>query len=344
MGPIRTTITGSLPKPEWLAAPMTLRAPWRLEGDVLAEGCDDAVSLWLAVQEEAGLDIVTDGEQRRRHYIWGFVEHLGRIDFDSPGLKTSRGQRYASETPAPRALEDWSWPGPVLLDALRFARSRTGKPIKVTLPGPMTVADSVFDEAGRREDAEFAAHYAAILNKEARALSEAGADVIQIDEPCFNIYTDAVRDWGLELLERAFEGVTATRAVHICYGYGTEVVLKWKNSNRDWSHYDATLPLLANSSVDQISVECAASGVDLRVLECLQGKDVMVGVIDVGAEEVETGAVVADRIRKALGHVPAERLIACTDCGMVPRSRRAAAGKIAALVAGAALVNRERGA
>ena len=344
MGPIRTTIAGSLPKPEWLAAPMKLRAPWRLEGDALAEGCDDAVSLWLAAQEEAGLDIVTDGEQRRRHYIWGFVEHLGRIDFDSPGFKKSRGQRYVSETPAPRTLEDWSWPGPVLLDALRFARSRTGKPIKVTLPGPMTVADSVFDEAGQREDAEFAAHYAAILNKEARALSEAGADVIQIDEPCFNIYTDAVKDWGLELLERAFEGVTATRAVHICYGYGTEVVLKWKNSNRDWSHYDATLPLLANSSVDQVSVECAASGVDLRTLECLQGKDVMVGVIDVGTEEVESGALVADRIRKALDHVPAEHLIACTDCGMVPRSRRAAAGKIAALVAGAALVNREQGA
>lgn len=343
MSRIRTTIAGSLPKPTWLSDPQTLRAPWRLEGATLAEGQDDAVALWLDGQEFAGIDILTDGEQRRRHYIWGFIEHLGRIDFERPARKRSRGQRYSAETPAPRVMEEWEWKGPVLVDALRFAKARTDRPVKVTLPGPMTVADSVFDEAGGRSDADFAAAYAALLNRECRALSAAGADVIQIDEPCFNIYLDEVKDWGIELLERSFEGVASKRAVHICYGYGTEVVLNWKKGNTDWSHYNATLPLLAKSSIDQVSVECAASGVDLSVLDCLKGKDVMVGVIDVGTEEVETASVVAERIRHAMEHVDADHLIACTDCGMVPRSRHAAQGKLNALAAGAALVNGELG-
>ena len=343
MGPIKTTIVGSLPKPEWLADPERLRAPWRQDGSALAEAQDDAVALWINAQEKAGLDIICDGEQRRRHYIWGFIEKLGKVDFENPAKKQSRGQRYSEETQAPRVLEEWSWTKPVLLDALRFTKARTKKPVKVTLPGPMTVADSVYDEVGGRTDADFAATYATLLNKEAVALSEAGADVIQIDEPCFNIYTDEVKDWGMEMLEKSFKGVSAKRAVHICYGYGTEVVLNWKNSNTDWSHYSTTLPLIADSSIDQVSIEKAASGVNLSVLDCLENKVVMVGVIDVGTEEVETPKVVADRIRHALEHVPAERLIACTDCGMVPRSRRAAEGKINALTAGTALVNREIG-
>lgn len=343
MARIRTTIAGSLPKPQWLSDPGVLRAPWRVDGQALAEGQDDAVALWLNDQDFAGIDILTDGEQRRRHYIWGFIERLGKIDFEKPAMKNSRGQRYTAETAAPRVLEEWHWDGPVLLDALRFAKARTNRQVKVTLPGPMTVADSVFDEAGGRSDADFAAAYADLLNRECRALSEAGADVIQIDEPCFNIYTNAVKDWGMETLERAFEGVTAKRAVHICYGYGTEVVLNWKKSNTDWSHYNATLPLIADSSIDQISVETAASGVDLSVLDCLKGKEVMVGVIDVGTEEVESAALVAERIRHAMEHVEADKLIACTDCGMVPRSRHSARGKLHALAAGAALVNNELG-
>ena len=343
MGPIKATVVGSLPKPKWLADPEQLRAPWRQDGSALAEAQDDAVALWINAQEKAGLDIICDGEQRRRHYIWGFIEKLGKVDFENPAKKQSRGQRYSEETQAPRVLEEWSWTKPVLLDALRFTKARTKKPVKVTLPGPMTVADSVYDEVGGRTDADFAATYAKLLNKEAVALSEAGADVIQIDEPCFNIYTDEVKDWGMEMLEKSFKGVSAKRAVHICYGYGTEVVLNWKNSNTDWSHYSTTLPLIADSSIDQVSIEKAASGVNLSVLDCLENKVVMVGVIDVGTEEVETPKVVADRIHHALEHVPADRLIACTDCGMVPRSRRAAEGKINALTAGTALVNREIG-
>lgn len=339
MALVRTAHVGSLPKPGWLAEPEQLRSPWKLTGPALVEGQDDAVAVWLAEQNGAGLDVVTDGELRRRHYIWGFLDALGKIDFDRQGVRRSRGGRYTAETKAPRVLSELTWPGPVMLEALAFAKARTTRQVKVTLPGPMTVADSIIDEHGKRNDRDFAFMYAEILNKEARALSEAGADIIQIDEPCFNIYVDEVGEWGIAALEKAFEGVTAKRAVHICYGYGTPVVLKWKQSNTDWGHYGKTLPLLAKSSVQQISVETAASGVDLAVLETLRGKDVMVGVIDVGTEEIESPETVAGRIEGALKYVPAQHLIACTDCGLVPRSRHAAAGKLRALVRGAALVN-----
>lgn len=337
---IRTTHVGSLPKPAWLAAPEQLRAPWRQEGKALREGQDDAVALWLADQDRIGLDIVTDGEQRRRHYIWGFLEALGTIDFENQAPRASRGKRYADQTPVPRVLSELVWPGPVLVDALAFVKARTARAVKVTLPGPMTVADSVVDVAGGRDDEAFAMAFAEILNREARALDAAGADVIQIDEPCFNVYTDEVARWGIAALERAFEGVRAKRAVHICYGYGTPLVLAWKTKNTDWGHYAKTLPLLAQSSVEQVSVECAASGVDPAVLGTLQGKDVMVGVIDVGSESIESPETVARRIDVALRHVSAENLIACTDCGMVPRSRAAASGKLRALVEGARLVSR----
>lgn len=336
---IRTTIAGSLPRPTWLAGPRQLYAPWHLEGETLREGQDDAVALWLAEQNAAGIDIVTDGEQRRRHYIWGFLEALGTVDFETLGSRKSRGQRYAGETKAPRLMSELTWTEPVMVQALEFARAHTDRVIKVTLPGPMTLADSLIDEFGGRSDADLAMAYADLLNKEARALADAGCEVIQIDEPCFNIYIDEVADWGMEALERAFDGVSATRAVHICYGYGSPIVLAWKNANEDWSHYHHTLPLLAKSSIDQVSVECAASGVDLAVLEALEGKDVLVGVIDVGTEEVESPELVAERISAALNHVDAGHLIACTDCGMVPRSRASAAGKLHALAKGAALVN-----
>jgi len=335
---IRTSHVGSLPKPAWLAAPEQLRAPWRLEGAALREGQDDAVALWLAEQARAGLDIVTDGEVRRRHYIWGFLEAVAKVDFEQQAMRPMRGGRYAAQSAAPRIMSALEWQGPVLAEALAFARARSALPVKVTLPGPMTTADSVVDTAGRRDDEAFAMAFAEILNREARALDAAGADVIQIDEPCFNVYTDEVARWGVAALERAFEGVRAKRAVHICYGYGTELVLAWKTKNTEWGHYAKTLPLLAGSSIQQVSVECAASGVDPAVLGVLKGKDVMVGVIDVGTEAVETPDAVARRIEHALAHVTAPNLIACTDCGMVPRSRAAAAGKLCALVEGARLV------
>ena len=342
---LETTIVGSLPKPAWLSDPASpLRAPWRLEGDQLHEAQDDAVRLSLIEQEEAGLDIVCDAEMRRRHYIWGFLEGLTNIDTDKLGQRKGyRGARYGESAQVPRITGEVLHPAPVFEEAVRFARAHTSKPLKVTLPGPMTVWDSTLDEHYGWDEKTAALHFAAILNEEALALQAAGADVIQFDEPTFNIYTDKVQDWGIEILERAMQGVTAKKCVHICYGYGVEGVLAWKTKNTEWGHYGVTLPLLAKSSIDQVSVECAASGVDVSVLAALQGKDVLLGVIDVGTEQVETPELVAERIRAALPYVSPDHLYPCTDCGMVPRSRAAAMGKMRALTAGAAIVRRELG-
>ena len=341
---LQTTIVGSLPKPTWLADPSApLRAPWRMEGAALREAQDDAVRLALAEQEEAGIDVVCDAEQRRRHYIWGFLEGLSGFDMDNLGQKRARGGRYTESTAVVRIVGEVTRPAPVFLEAVRFARAHTKKPLKVTLPGPMTIVDSSLDEHYRTDEKTLAMHFARILNDEARQLQDAGADVIQFDEPCFNIYLDKVQDWGIETLERCLEGITATKGVHICYGYGTGAVLTWKNANTEWGHYGVSLPLLAKSNIDQVSVECAASGVDVSLLAALRGKDVLLGVIDVGKEEIETPQTVANRIRAALPYVDPEHLFPCTDCGMVPRSRTSAAGKMRSLAAGAAIVRKEIG-
>jgi len=344
MSLLRTTIVGSLPKPTWLAEPGVLRAPWRISGEALQEAKDDAVRLALIEQEDAGLDVVCDGEQRRRHYIWGFLEGLTGMDTEHLGAKRARGGRYAEQTPAARIVGEVARPAPVFLDALRFARANTRRALKVTLPGPMTIVDSVLDEHYGADEKSLAFRFAELLNAEARELAVAGADVIQFDEPCFNVYVDKVAEWGIAALERSAAGVTAKKAVHICYGYGTPSVLAWKSRNQDWGHYGRTLPLLAESSIDQVSVECAASGVDVSVLGVLKGKEVLLGVIDVGTENVETPELVAERIRKALPYVSPERLFPCTDCGLVPRSRAAARGKMQALAAGAALARKSLGA
>ncbi|HEY7467575.1 MAG TPA: methionine synthase [Dehalococcoidia bacterium] len=339
---LQTTIVGSLPKPSWLADPSApLRAPWRLQGEALREAQDDAVRLALIEQEEAGIDVVCDAEQRRRHYIWGFLEGLTGFDLENLGQKRARGGRYSESTAVVRIVDEVTRPAPVFLDAVRFARAHTKKPLKVTLPGPMTIVDSSLDEHYRTDEKTLAMHFARILNEEARQLQDAGADVIQFDEPCFNIYLDKVQDWGIETLERCLEGITATKGVHICYGYGTGAVLTWKNANTEWGHYGVSLPLLAKSNIDQVSVECAASGVDVSLLAALRGKDVLLGVIDVGKEEIETPQTVADRIRAALPYVDPDHLYPCTDCGMVPRSRLSAAGKMRSLAAGAAIVRKE---
>jgi 5-methyltetrahydropteroyltriglutamate--homocysteine methyltransferase len=336
---VRATIVGSLPKPSWLCGPGEMFASWRLQGATLAEGQEDAVRVWIADQEQAGIDVVTDGEQRRRHYIWGFFEGLEGIDTVNLGKRTQRGGRYHKEISAARMVGEPEWRGPVFADALRATRAMTGKPVKVTLPGPMTIVDSLIDTVGGRSEEQLAFRFAELLNQEALALAEAGAAVIQFDEPAFNVYIDKVKDWGMAALERAARGVSVTKAVHICYGYGTADVKRWKSANTDWSHYEATLPLLAQSTIDQVSVETAASGVDVSVISALRGKDVLLGVVDVGSETVETAEIVAGRLRAGLKHADPGHLFACTDCGMMPLSRRAAAGKLRALAAGAALVN-----
>ena len=336
---LRTMIVGSLPRPVWLAdaGQQRVYTAHRLEGDALREAQDDGVLLALRDQETAGLDIVTDGEQRRRHYIWGFCEGLEGLDFEKLVKLETRGNRYGVLVDAARVVGPVRRPRSVFREALRFLKEHTTKPVKMTLPGPMTTADTLADEHYGSKRA-LAADLAKVLNDEACELAEAGCDIVQFDEPCFNIYLDDVEEWGIRTLEQAAKGVAAKTAVHICYGYGIPVVLAWKTQNKDWSHYGRTLPLLRTSAIDQISVECAASGVDPSVLALARGKDLMVGVIDVGSEEVETPETVASRIRTALEHVAPEHLYPCTDCGMVPRSRAAARGKMKALADGARLV------
>ena len=336
-------IVGSLPKPSWLAAPGMLYAPWRVEQEGLAEAQRDAIQLAVADQLSAGLDVVTDGEQCRRHYVWGFLDAIEGVDTKNLAVKTTRGGRFRKESPAARLLtETPAYKGASRsVDAIKMVRQMTELPVKATLPGPMTVADSLADEAGQRSRAELAMRFADLLNREARAMVAAGASIVQFDEPCFNIYVEEVGDWGVAALERAIDGLEVKTAVHICYGYGAEEVAAWKANNRDWSHYEISLPLVARTSIDQVSIETAASKVDVGVVELLAGKDVLLGVIDVGTETVEPPVLVADRLRAALAYVPRDRLFASTDCGLVMRSRAAARGKMRSLAEGAAIVNAE---
>ncbi len=335
-----TTIAGSLPKPGWLAEPGKLWAPWRLEGAALDEGKRDAVRLVLRDQERAGIDIVTDGEQTRRHFVTTFIEALDGVDFAN--RKTVRiRNRYDADVPVVTGTV--ARRGPVFVDDARFLRASTGRRVKVTLPGPMTMVDTLYD-AHYRSREKLAWAFAEILNAEAREIAAAGVDVIQFDEPAFNVYFDEVRDWGIRTLERAAEGLGCRTAVHICYGYGIKANIDWKKTlGGEWRQYERTFPLLAGSRIDQVSLECANSHVPIDLIGLLSGKDVLVGAIDVATDRVESPEDVARVIRAALKFVPAERLHPCTNCGMVPLGRDVARAKLEALGAGAARVRRELG-
>jgi len=335
---LQTTIAGSLPKPAWLAQPKALWAPWRLEGDALAEGIEDAVRLAVDDQVEAGIDIVTDGEQTRRHFVTTFLEALDGVDFEHRRTVRIRN-RYDADVPmvvGPVARRH-----PVFVDAARFLRGATERRVKVTLPGPMTMVDTLYDGHYRSRE-KLAWAFAGILNEEARAIEATGVDVIQFDEPAFNVYFDEVRDWGVAALERAAQGLTCATAVHICYGYGIKANNDWKQTlGGEWRQYEQTFPLLSRSSIRQVSLECANSHVPIELIGLLEGKEVLVGAIDVASDRVETAEDVAATLRSALRHVPAERLFPCTNCGMVPLDRAVARGKLRALAAGAALVRAE---
>ena len=337
-----TTIAGSLPKPAWLAEPERLWAPWRLPPETLAEGQRDAVLAVLKEQEAAGIDIVTDGEQSRQHFVHGFLARLDGIDFARRVTIGIRADRYKAEVPTvtgPLARR-----APVHLDEVRWARAHTERRLKFTIPGPMTIVDTLADEH-YRDRRRLALEFARIINEEARELVAAGLDVLQLDEPAFNVYMDDVAAWGIEALHRAIEGLTCTTAVHICYGYGIKANIDWKGTlGAEWRQYEQTFPLLAHSRIQQVSLECAGSRVPLSLLGLLAGKDVLVGCIDVATEKVETPDDVAATIRRALEYVPATRLLPCTNCGMVPLPRAVARAKLHALGAGARLVRRELGA
>ena len=335
-----TTIAGSLPKPAWLAEPLALWAPWKLEGDALAQGKRDAVRLALFDQEHAGIDIVTDGEQTRRHFVTTFIEGLDGVDFAN--RKTVRiRNRYDADVPM--VVGPVSRRHPIYVDDARFLRGETTHRVKYTLPGPMTMVDTLYDGHYRSRE-KLAWAFAEILNEEARAIEATGVDVIQFDEPAFNVYFDEVRDWGVAALERAAQGLACTTAVHICYGYGIKANNDWKKTlGASWRQYEQTFPLLAQSRIKQVSLECANSHVPIDLIALLGTKDVLVGAIDVASDRVETPEDVAATIRAALKFVPAERLFPCTNCGMVPLSREVARGKLRALAAGAARVRGELG-
>ena len=335
---LRTTIAGSLPKPAWLAEPVALWAPWKLDGDALAQGKQDAVRLALFDQEHAGIDIVTDGEQTRRHFVTTFIEGLDGVDFAN--RKTVRiRNRYDADVPM--VVGPVSRRHPIYVDDARFLRGETQHPVKYTLPGPMTMVDTLYDGHYKSRE-KLAWAFAEILNEEARAIEATGVDVIQFDEPAFNVYFDEVRDWGVAALERAAQGLACTTAVHICYGYGIKANNDWKKTlGASWRQYEQTFPLLAQSRIRQVSLECANSHVPIDLIALLGTKDVLVGAIDVASDRVETPEDVAATIRAALKFVPAERLYPCTNCGMVPLSRDVARGKLRALAAGAALVRGE---
>ena len=334
---LESTIAGSLPKPDWLAEPEKLWAPWRFEGGALIEAQERAAAEWIKHQEDAGIDIVTNGEQFRIHFVHGFLEQINGIDWEKKTAMGIRDNRYTVQVPT--VTGPLFRPKSVHLDEVRFCRSLTDRKLKFTLPGPMTICDTIADDHyGRRADLAMA--FAEILNAEARELEAAGVDVIQFDEPAFNVFMEDVKEWGIDALHRACEGLTCTTAVHICYGYGIEENLRWKDTlGREWRQYEEIFPALNASRIGQVSLECAGSQVPQSLMGLLKHKDMLVGVVEVTAAKVETPEEVAATIRSAMQYVDPERLHPCTNCGMVPLAYDMALGKIKSLAAGAALVH-----
>ncbi len=330
-----SVIAGSLPKPAWLAETQKLWPQWQSAGPELQQAKMDATLLWVKLQEDAGLDIIGDGEQARQHFVHGFLEQVEGIDFEHKVTMGIRNGRYDAQVPqvvAPLRLK-----GRVHAAEAQLVRAHTTKKMKFTLPGPMTIVDTVADRFYGSK-VEMAMAFADLLNQEALALQADGVDIIQFDEPAFNVYLEDAATWGVQALERAARDLTCTTAVHICYGYGIKANLDWKETlGQEWRQYEAIFPALAKSSIQQVSLECYHSHVPPHLMGLLAGKDVMVGVIDVASDEVETAEQVADTIGQALQYVPKARLFPCTNCGMAPMNRDVALAKLQALAAGAAL-------
>jgi len=334
-----STVAGSLPKPAWLAEPNKLWPKWQLDGEPLAQAKLDATLLAVKLQEDAGIDVVGDGEMSRQHFVHGFLEFVDGIDFANKVEMGIRADRYKAMVPVVRGA--LTLKGRVHQAEAKHARAHTKKKLKITLPGAMTIADTVADaHYGNR--AKMALAFADLLNKEARALEADGVDVIQFDEPAFNVFMDEVPTWGIEALERAIDGLKCTTAVHICYGYGIKANIDWKNAlGEEWRQYEKIFPALARSRINQVSVEVIHSHVPMSLLGLLAGKDVLAGVIDVATDTVETPEEIAGVIKDIMQFVPKEKIVACTNCGMAPMHRDIAEAKLMALGAGAKLA-RER--
>ena len=336
-----TTIAGSLPKPEWLAEPNMLWAPWKSKGQELARAKRDATVLALKLQEDSGIDIVTEGEQARQHFVHGFLERIEGIDFAHKveiGIRKDRYKAMVPQVVAPLRLT-----GRVHADEARVARAHTTRKLKFTLPGPMTIIDTIADRYyGDRVKMAFA--FAELLNQEARALAADGVDIVQFDEPAFNVYMDEVNDWGIKALERAAAGLTCATAVHICYGYGIKANTDWKQTlGNQWRQYEQIFPAIDKSSIQQVAIECRNSKVPLELLALLPGKVVQAGVIDVASDLIESAEDVVKVIDDVSKFVPTRNIVATTNCGMAPMRRDVAEAKLVALGAGAKLARQRLG-
>ena len=338
---LQTTIAGSLPKPSWLAEPEKLWAPWRLQGEELAAGKRDATMLWLKEQEDAGIDIVTDGEQSRIHFVHGILEHIDGIDWAKKTRMGIRNNRYEAEVPTVTARV--ARRAPVHSEEVRFARAHTRQKLKFEMPGPMTICDTIADaHYGRRSDMAMA--FAKILNEEARELAALDVDVIQLDEPAFNVFMDEVKDWGVAALDAALAGVSCKTAVHICYGYGIEANVKWKQTlGSEWRQYEEIFPAINASRVNMVSLECAGSKVPMSLISLLKDKEIMVGAIDVATNRIETPEEVASVLKTATQYASADRIYGCSNCGLAPLPRNVAVGKLKSLAQGAALLRNDLG-
>lgn len=333
-----TSTAGSLPKPSWLAQPETLWSPWKLQGEELIHGKQDALRVSLQEQQQTGIDIVSDGEQTRQHFVTTFIEHLNGVDFEKRKTVKIRDRYEAS---VPSVVGPISRPNSVFLEDAKFLRAQTEQPIKWALPGPMTMVDTLYDGYYKNRK-RLAEKFAKILNEEARELAAAGVDIIQFDEPAFNVFFDDVNDWGIDCLEKAIEGLTCETAVHICYGYGIKANNDWKKTlGSEWRQYEELFPKLQQSKIDIISLECHNSRVPIDLLELIRGKKVMVGAIDVSTKNIESPEEVASTLREALKYVDADKLYPCTNCGMAPLPREIARGKLYALRAGTEIIRKE---
>ena len=335
-----TSIVGSLPKPVWLAPPEKLWSPWKLEGEDLLEGKQDALRISLHEQLLAGVDIISDGEQTRQHFVTTFIEHLSGVDFTNRKTVKIRNRYDAS---VPVVIGEVVRQKAVFVEDAKFLRKQTNKPIKWALPGPLTMVDTLSDNYYKSKE-KLAWEFAKALNEEARELQDAGVDIIQFDEPAFNVFFEEVNDWGMATLERAMEGLHCQTAVHICYGYGIKANTDWKKTlGSEWRQYEEIFPKIQKSNVDIVSLECHGSCVPFDLIELVRGKKVMVGAIDVATNAIETPTEVAATLRKVLDFVDVENLYPSTNCGMAPLSRNIARGKLNALSAGAEIIRKELG-
>ena len=334
-----TSLVGSYPQPDWLIDraklagrfPPRVRATelWRVAPEWLEQAMDDATLLAIRDQENAGLDIVTDGEMRRESYSNRFATALDGVDLDNPGTALDRS---GEPNPVPRVVGRISRRHPVEVRDVQFLRANTDRRIKITVPGPFTMSQQAQNDHYADED-ELAHDYAVAVNAEIKDLFAAGADYVQIDEPYMQARPEKARAFGLDAVRTALAGVEGKTALHICFGYAAII--------HERPEGYSFLPELADTDLDQISIETAQSNLDCAILDRLAGKTIILGVLDLSTHEVESGELVAERIRRALPHVPAERLIIAPDCGLKYLPREVARGKMAAMVEGARIVRQE---